>query len=346
MTTTTTTIFLGNKAPLESRQVALPAMSGKDLVAEATKRLAAGHDAVHLGPFADWAAAQSEDQLRGRVEGLLETRPMDGHFGQRFTNITLPFRLDEASAWIDAVRDQHKGHTVNGAVLGVPGSGRDLAFDEAMTTVIKTWALHSSDNPAWIACDDPALEAVLAARWGCPVGMPVGWKIDGLDRPKSGREGGASLLGPLLLMIPTALVLANLLSPQLRTSAGRDFQSKVMGDEASTGTGTYASARYEALTENATAPADGDTALAGELAAGGGGLIRAQTAFGHTGGASTYTNVKTFTMNSNDGTSRTIQKDGQLNAPSTGTLVFSTLMPNPPTLVPGDQLTPTRTVTI
>jgi len=115
-----------------------------------------------------------------------------------------------------------------------------------------------------------------------------------------------------------------------------------MGDTASTGTGVYAPARFIAVTENATAPADGDTALAGELSAGG--FIRATAAYAHTNGASTYTLTITFT--SSDASARTIQKVGVFNAATTGTMVFETAVPSPPTLVSGDQLTITETVTI
>lgn len=128
----------------------------------------------------------------------------------------------------------------------------------------------------------------------------------------------------------------------MRTDAGKDFQSRVMGDTASTGTGTYASATYIALTENATAPAAADTTLAAELT--GEGLARAQAAYAHTAGAASYTLTKTFTMSS--GTSRTIQKMAVFNAAAAGSMPFESLVPNPPTLVPSDQLTITETVNI
>ena len=128
----------------------------------------------------------------------------------------------------------------------------------------------------------------------------------------------------------------------MRTSAGRDFQSRVMGDSASTGTGLYASARFMAVTENATAPADGDTALTGELTAGG--FIRAAAAFAHTTGATTFTHSLTFT--SSDAAARTIQKVAMFNAATVGTMVFSTAVPSPPTLISGDALTVTSTVSL
>lgn len=129
------------------------------------------------------------------------------------------------------------------------------------------------------------------------------------------------------------------------TNAGKDFQSRVMFDTASNGSGSYAAANYIALTANATAPAAGDTALTGEFAAAGGGLIRAQATYAHTLGTGTTTLTKTFTANANDGASNTVNKAGLLNAPSAGSLVLETPMPNPPVLVPGDSTAVTWTQT-
>ena len=127
----------------------------------------------------------------------------------------------------------------------------------------------------------------------------------------------------------------------MRTNAGTDFQSRVMFDTASTGTGTYAASNYIALTENTTAPAAADTALTGELTASG--LQRQQGTYAHTGGTTTTTLTKTFT--SADATAHTIAKAGLLNASTAGTLAFSTALPNPPMLVTGDSLAVTWTFT-
>lgn len=129
----------------------------------------------------------------------------------------------------------------------------------------------------------------------------------------------------------------------MRTTAGASFQANQMSGTATT------VANYIALTTNSTAPAVGDTSLASELAAASGGLIRATAAFtitSNTGTAATYTLTKTFTANANDGASNTINKIGVFNAASAGTLVFETLVPNPPTLIPGDSVAITETVTI
>ena len=128
----------------------------------------------------------------------------------------------------------------------------------------------------------------------------------------------------------------------MRVASGRDLQSRVLADTASTGTGLYAAANFIALTENATAPADADTALLGELTAGG--FARAQAVYAHTNGTSTYTLTKTFT--SADATTRTLQKIGIFNAGTAGTLMFETAIPSPPALVSGDQVALTSTTSI
>jgi hypothetical protein len=125
----------------------------------------------------------------------------------------------------------------------------------------------------------------------------------------------------------------------MRTNAGTDFQARVMGDTASTGTGSYAPASYIGLTANATAPAAGDTALTAELT---GTLARAQATYAHTNGTNTYTLTKTFTSDQ----SVTVAKIGVFNAAAAGTLVFTTMLNATATLVSGDQLQITETVTL
>lgn len=103
---------------------------------------------------------------------------------------------------------------------------------------------------------------------------------------------------------------------------------------------------WMALTENATGPGATDISLTGELS--GSGWTRAQCAYAHTTGATTYTLTKTFT--SADGTARTINKMAVFNAASdAGTaaqMIFESAVPSPPTLVSGDTITVTETVTI
>jgi hypothetical protein len=129
-------------------------------------------------------------------------------------------------------------------------------------------------------------------------------------------------------------------APALRTDAGRDFQSRVMGDTASTGTGAYAAANYIGLTSNSTAPAAASTALTTEVTTGT--LARAQATYAHTNGTATYTLTKTFTSDQ----TITIAKIGVFNAATAGTLVFETLLNATASLVSGDQLQITETVTL
>lgn len=120
----------------------------------------------------------------------------------------------------------------------------------------------------------------------------------------------------------------------MRVNSGTDHQSRVMFDTASNGTGVYAASNYVALTENSTAPAAGNTTLAGELTDSG--LTRTQGTYAHTNGTNTTNITKTFT--SGAGVPRQINKAGLFNAPSAGTLSFETPVPSPPTLVGGDQV--------
>lgn len=128
----------------------------------------------------------------------------------------------------------------------------------------------------------------------------------------------------------------------MRTTAGRDHQSRVSFAVASTGTGIYAAANYIGVTEDASAPDAGDTTLTTELAVEG--FTRAQAAYAHTDGTNTVVMTKTFTMSG--GTSRTIRHAGLFNASSAGTMAYKTAVPSPPTLVSGDSVAATWTFTL
>lgn len=107
-----------------------------------------------------------------------------------------------------------------------------------------------------------------------------------------------------------------------------------------------AAANYMAVSANATAPSAASTTLPGEITTGGGGLVRAQATYAHTGGAATATLTKTFTANGSDSLPVTIAKIGILNAASSGTLVHETLISPTATLsASGDQVTITETIT-
>lgn len=126
----------------------------------------------------------------------------------------------------------------------------------------------------------------------------------------------------------------------MRHSAGRDWQSRVMGDTASTGTGSYAPMTWCGLTANATAPADGDTTLTGEISSGT--LARKQSVYAHTTGVAGYTNTTVFTSDQ----TVTPAKYAMFNAASGGTMGFSNLITPASQIISGDQETITHSTNI
>jgi hypothetical protein len=127
------------------------------------------------------------------------------------------------------------------------------------------------------------------------------------------------------------------------TNAGRDMVASAVYNTAT----QPAAANYLALSANATAPSTASTTLPGEITTGGGGLIRAQGVYGHTGGTATATIGKTFTANGSDALPVVLAKVGVLNAASSGTLVHETLLNATATLnAIGDAVTITSTITI
>lgn len=127
-----------------------------------------------------------------------------------------------------------------------------------------------------------------------------------------------------------------------RVASGRTFQANVMGNTASTGTGAYAPACYLAVSANTTAVADSDTALTGEITTGT--LARAQAVFTYTAGASSYTLTKTFTSDQ----TVVLGKIGvfQTATAGSGSAVFLTLISPTASLISGDQVALTETVSI
>ena len=100
---------------------------------------------------------------------------------------------------------------------------------------------------------------------------------------------------------------------------------------------------WMAVTQNATAPAASDTTLTAELATAD--WLRAVGTYAHTAAATTYTLVHLWTST----TTVTINKGaifGAANVTGGGVMPFESAVPSPPTLVSGDTLTITETVTI
>ncbi|GLY08262.1 hypothetical protein [Actinoplanes sp. NBRC 101535] len=127
-------------------------------------------------------------------------------------------------------------------------------------------------------------------------------------------------------------------------TAGRDFVCGALGDASGS---RPAAAQYIALTANNTSPSAGDTTLTGEITTAGGGLVRAVGTYAHTTGAATYTLTKTFTGNGSDSYPVTVNKVAVLNASSSGTMVYSSLLsPSATFSASGDNTTITVTVTV
>ncbi len=100
-------------------------------------------------------------------------------------------------------------------------------------------------------------------------------------------------------------------TPNLRTNVGIDYAADSLGKSAS----RPAVAEYMAVSENATAPAAGDTTLAGEITTGG--LARALATYAHTVGATNFTMSKTYTATV---AFSAVQKAGLFNASTGGTM--------------------------
>ncbi len=126
------------------------------------------------------------------------------------------------------------------------------------------------------------------------------------------------------------------ITSNLRTTAGLDWQSDVMGNATQP-----VSARWIGLTTNATAPAAGDTTLTGEITTGG--LGRAASTYAHTAGVASYTISNTFTASA---THTNVAKAGMFTAASSGTMAFTTMLSATATLVSGDTLLITWTINL
>lgn len=100
-------------------------------------------------------------------------------------------------------------------------------------------------------------------------------------------------------------------------------------------------ADYMAVSNDATAPAAGDTSLTGELSTNG--FNRAQATYAHTNGTATLTLTKSWTAT---GTVSGIHKMGLFTAASTGTLVYSTAFSVDANVTTDDTLEVTDTITL
>lgn len=103
-------------------------------------------------------------------------------------------------------------------------------------------------------------------------------------------------------------------------------------------------ASWLAVTTDSASPAASDTTLASELTTNG--FARAVGTYAHTASGSTYTLVHLWTSS---GGTNTINKEAQFGACNTtggGVMPFESAEPSPPTLVSGDTLQNTITITV
>ncbi len=103
-------------------------------------------------------------------------------------------------------------------------------------------------------------------------------------------------------------------------------------------------ARHMALTENAGAAAAGDTALTGEITTGG--AARALATYAHTGGAATYTLVKSFPITASFPAIHKGALFTAANPTAAGVLVFEAVLNADANVINGDTLQITATNTL
>lgn len=152
--------------------------------------------------------------------------------------------------------------------------------------------------------------------------------------------GGSIVYGMIQSNTSTALTVDQWYDPTSTSGASGTAPSA---------TGKYtilpgqAPAAWIGLTADATAPTSADTTLAAELTTNG--FTRAVGTYAHTAAASTYTLTKTFTAT---GTSTINNQALFSGATSTsgGAMPFKAAVTSPPTLISGDTLTITATITI
>ena len=215
-------------------------------------------------------------------------------------------------------------------------------------TIVDLWQYHAvlGDLPEWVESDDNELADALSEWFSirghdCTVGRPAGWddSMSGSVRASMAPPmGGGSIYDPVF----EDDVLGRWREHNLLVNAGRDALHKQHLDTST----QPASFNYMCLSANATAASASNTTCPGEITTAGGGLLRAQAAFAHTTGTNTSTLTKTFTGNGSDSYPVIIAKIGVLNASSSGTLGYETLLGTTATLsLSGDNVAITHTIT-
>jgi hypothetical protein len=203
---------------------------------------------------------------------------------------------------------------------------------------IASYWLADGSTFTWVSSDNDDLASLLAAAYSAEVRpfLPQGERDEHAERPVVKALLGTTLA--TMLLLPFVMLLAALTSAKLRTDAGRDWQSDVMGSAAGV------PAKYMALSATAAESA-AHTSLAGEITTASGGLIRKAATYAHTTGTSTYTQTATFTANGSDSLPVTVKQCALLTASSSGVLAFEKIISDTLFAVSGDAATVTYTVT-
>lgn len=215
--------------------------------------------------------------------------------------------------------------------------------------VADLWQYHAvaGDLPEWVESDDDELAQALSQWFSirgheCTVGRPGGWDDSMSLSVASGLPpmGGGAIWDQEF----EEEVWGRWREHNLLVNAGRDALHKQHLDTAA----PPATFNYMATCNNATAASATNTtgAQIGEIVTAGGGLLRAQAAFAHTGGTNTSTLTKTFTCNGSDSLPVTVGKIGVFNAVTVGVLGYETVLGTSATLsLSGDNVAITHTIT-
>lgn len=237
---------------------------------------------------------------------------------------------------------------VHAVIIHADGSIDDLGVSHNLITNIGKDYLSDAMGGAIPAGGAGSPATATTATSVTATGTP--WTASNLATPQLGLAGKrvyASVTG-----ITTSPVYGNIISNTSSVATIDQWWTAVDGvgtTPASTnafiiGAGGLAAVRFMALTTNAGAAAAGDTVLTGEVTTNGGG--RSLATYAHTYGTNTFTLVKSYSIT---GTITAIHKMGLfvcLSSAGADPMIFETVLNADATVVNGDTLQVTETVTL
>lgn len=274
--------------------------------------------------------------LRSMPRYTIEHVPDDGELLRRYRGDKLEDVLHIGPNWVHAV------------IIHADGSIDDLGMSQNLITNIgKDWLSETFGGfiPAGGAGSPAtAISATSVTATGTP------WTASNLATPQLGLAGMRVYMP--VTNITTAPVYGNIVSNTTSVATIDQWWTAADGvgtTPASTnaliiGAGGLASARFMALSTNASAAAAGDNTLTAEVTTNGG--ARALAAYAHTYGTTTFTLIKTFAIT---GTITAIHKMGLfvcLTAAGADPMICETVLNADATVVNGDSLQVTETVTL